>query len=88
MANSKQAAKRAEMAAAQNLINRTKRSRMRNVVKAAETAIASGEKAAIGTNFKDAMSALHRAASKGLIRKETAARKISRLAARIRAQKA
>ncbi|MAI08610.1 MAG: 30S ribosomal protein S20 [Magnetococcales bacterium] len=84
MANHKQAKKRIRQTATITERNRHGRSTMRTAVKAVEAAIASGDKDKIGATFTTAMSSLHKAASKGLIKKETAARKVSRLSARIK----
>lgn len=84
MANHKQAMKRARQTVVRTERNKSDRSTMRSAVKKAEVAIEGGKKEEIGTNFKAAMSALHKAVSKGLIKKNTAARKISRMSARIK----
>jgi small subunit ribosomal protein S20 len=61
----------------------TQKSRMRTSVKKLETTIASGAREDIATQFKQAMSQLSKMARKGLVSKGAAARKISRMAARI-----
>lgn len=83
MANSKQARKRIRQIETRTEHNRTLRSRVRTYVKKFETALQSGDKKEIGTAFTQAMSELHKSASKGIMSKNTASRKISRLAARI-----
>lgn len=85
MAHTKQARKRIRQNEVNNEKNRTERSRMRTAVKKAETDIAAADKKAVAVSFKAAMSELHKAARKGLVKKAAAARKISRLAARLRA---
>ena len=84
MANSAQARKRVRQTEVRTERNQMKRSRMRTQVKKLEKAIEAGDKTAIGASFTAAMSELQKAAGKGLIKKQTAARKISRLASRIR----
>ncbi len=84
MANSPQARKRIRQTATRTEHNTTLRSRMRTEIKKLEKAIEAGEKKTIGSQFTTTMATLHKAASKGIIRKETASRKISRLAARIK----
>ena len=60
-------------------------SRVRTFVKKVETAIESGDKAAAQTAFKDAQPELHRATTKGVLHRNTVARKLSRLSAKINA---
>lgn len=84
MANHNQAKKRIRQTARITERNRAARSAMRTAVKAVESAIEAGDKEKIGATFKPAMAALHKAASKGLIKKETASRKVSRLSARVK----
>lgn len=84
MANNPQARKRIRQTATRSAHNTTLRSRMRTEVKKLEKAIEAGEKKTIGTQFIETMSTLHKAASKGIIKKETASRKISRLSSRIK----
>ncbi len=83
MANSPQARKRIRQTERRTQVNRARRSEMRTTVKKSETAIAAGDKQAIGGTFQQAMSALHKAVKNGIISKNAASRKISRLAARI-----
>lgn len=84
MANSAQALKRARQADKRAQVNRMNRSAMRTAVKKFDLALTAGDKEVIASTFKAAMSELHAAASKGIIKKETASRKVSRMAARIR----
>ena len=88
MANIKQAKKRILQTAKKTEANRMIRSRMRSHVKAAEAAIASGDKDAMKATFTTAMSQLHKAVTKGIIKKNAASRKISRLAAAVKAANA
>lgn len=84
MANSVQARKRIRQNEKRQAANYTRRSMLRTELKKFDSALTSGDKKTIGTAFTAAMSALHRAATKGIIRKNTASRKISRMAASVR----
>lgn len=86
MANYPSAKKRIRQTEKRTPHNTAMRSRMRTQVKGFDKAVEGGDRAAIGAAFTLAMSALHRAVSKGIIKKGTAARKISRMAARINSQ--
>jgi small subunit ribosomal protein S20 len=85
MANHKSAEKRIRQTEKRTAINRARKSRVRTFVKKVEVAIASGDKEAAQSAFRLAQPELHRAASKGVLHKNTVARKLSRLAARINA---
>lgn len=85
MANHKSAEKRVRQTAKRTAINRARTSRVRTFVKKVETAIASGDRSAAQSAFRLAQPELHRAITKGVIHKNTVARKLSRLAARINA---
>ncbi len=65
--------------------NRARMSRVRTFVKKVETAIETGDKTVAQSAFQDAQPELHRATTKGVMHKNTVARKLSRLAARINA---
>mgnify|MGYP003638387176 CR=1 FL=1 len=84
MANHKQALKRIRQTEAVTERNKAVRTRMRTAVKALENAIEAGDKDAIGKTFTVAMSQLHKCASKGILKKETANRKVSRLSTRVK----
>ena len=77
MANKKQSEKAARQAVKHQEINRVYRSGARTAVRKARTAIASGDSAADAV--KEAISILDRAAAKGVIHKNNAARRKSRL---------
>jgi small subunit ribosomal protein S20 len=85
MATHKSAEKRIRQTAKRTAINRSRLSRVRTYVKKVETAILSGDKAAAQSAFHDAQPELHRATTKGVMHKNTVARRLSRLAARINA---
>jgi small subunit ribosomal protein S20 len=85
MANTKSAKKAVRVAEKRTAVNKARRSRVRTYVRKVEEAIASGNKDAAETAFKDAQPELMRGAQKGIMHKNTASRKVSRLSARIRA---
>jgi small subunit ribosomal protein S20 len=85
MANSPQAKKRARQNARRLEINKARRSRIRTYLRAVEEAIASGDKDAAAAALKAAQPELMRGVTKGVYHKNTAARKMSRLAARVKA---
>jgi small subunit ribosomal protein S20 len=85
MANSPQAAKRARQNEKRFAINKARRSRIRTYLRKVEEAIASGDKEAAQAALRAAQPELMRGVSKGIFHKNTASRKISRLAARVKA---
>lgn len=85
MANTKSAAKAARQMKSRTEVNKARSSRMKAFVRKVEEAIASGDKSAASTALASAEPILMRTAQKGVIRKATASRKVSRLSARVRA---
>jgi small subunit ribosomal protein S20 len=85
MAHSKSALKRAKQSTARRAANKPRRSALRTQLKKVIAAVESGDNAAARAEFTKASVALDKAASKGLIHKNHAARRKSRLAARIAA---
>lgn len=85
MANHKSAEKRIRRNANRAAINGARLSRLRTFVKKVELAIASGDGSAAQSALKDAQPELHRGARHGVIHRNTAARKLSRLTARVKA---
>lgn len=85
MANTPSAKKATRKIERRTAINRMRRSRLRTIVRKIEEAIASGDQAIATEAFKAAQPELMRAAQKGVIHKNTASRKVSRLAARVKA---
>ncbi len=83
MANTVSAKKMTRKIAKRTAINRSRRSRMRTFLRKVEEAIASGDKGAAAEAFKAAQPEIMRAAQKGVVHKNTASRKVSRLAHRI-----
>ncbi len=85
MVTHKSAETRIRQTAKRTAINRARTSRVRTFVKKVEAAIAAGEKDAAQAALQLAQPELHRAVSKGVMHKNTVARKLSRLAHRINA---
>jgi small subunit ribosomal protein S20 len=85
MANTKSAKKAARQTERRTLINKSRRTRMRTFVRKVEEAIAAGDKDAANLALRAAQPEIMRSASKGIIHKNTASRKLSRLSARIKA---
>ncbi|PRY77585.1 small subunit ribosomal protein S20 [Yoonia maritima] len=85
MANTPQAKKRARQNEARFAVNKMRRSRIRTYLRFVEEAIASGDKDAAAAALKAAQPELMRGVTKGVVHKNTAARKISRLASRVKA---
>jgi small subunit ribosomal protein S20 len=85
MANTRSAKKMTRKIAKRTAVNRTRRSRMRTFIRKVEEAIATGDAAVAVTALKAAEPEMMRAAQKGVVHKNTASRKVSRLAARVKA---
>jgi small subunit ribosomal protein S20 len=85
MATHVSAEKRIRQTARRTEVNRARLSRIRTYIKKVETAIATGDKQAARAAFTAAEPELQRGAQKGVMHKNTVARKLSRLAARINA---
>ncbi len=85
MAQHKSAKKRIRRNERRREINRARVSRLRTFVRKTELAIADGKKAAAEAAFREMQPELHRAVTKGVIHRNTVARKLSRLASRIKA---
>ena len=84
MANSPQSKKRARQNARRLEVNKALRSRIRTHLRKVEEAIASGDKDAALAALRLAQPELMRGVTKGVYHKNTAARKMSRLAARVK----
>ena len=65
-------------------VNKARRSRVRTYLRKFEEALTSGDAKAAGAAFVQAQSELMRAVSKGVVHKNTGARKVSRLAAALK----
>ena len=88
MANTKSAKKATRAAARRTEVNKNRVSRMRTFVRKVEEAIASGNQAEAAAALQAAQPELMRGAQKGILHKNTASRKVSRLAARVKSLKA
>ena len=85
MANSPQSEKRARQTERRTAVNKARRSRIRTFLRKVEEAIAGGDAAAAAEALRAAQPELMRGVTKGVVHKNTAARKVSRLAARVKA---
>ena len=79
MANHKSSIKRIRQTLVRTERNRFYRTRLKNIVKDVRNAIDEGNKEEANAAFKVANQQIHKFVSKGLLKKETAARKVSRL---------
>ena len=85
MANHKSAKKRIRRNEAFNEVNNNRRSRIRTFIKKVETAITAGNKDEAQQALREAQPEIMRGVSRGVIHKNTASRKMSRLSARVKA---
>ncbi|PLS20070.1 30S ribosomal protein S20 [Neptunicoccus cionae] len=88
MANSPQAKKRARQIERRTEVNKARRSRIRTFLRKVEEAITGGDQAAAAAALKAVQPEVMRGVSKGVLHKNTASRKISRLSARVKAMAA
>jgi small subunit ribosomal protein S20 len=84
MANTAQSKKRARQSEARYAVNKARRSRIRTFLRKVEEAIASGDADVAAAALKAAQPELARGVSKGVLHKNTVARKISRLSSRVK----
>lgn len=85
MANSPAAKKRVRQIERRTAVNTARRSRIKTFVRKVEEAIASGDAASAKSALQAAQPEIMRGAGKGVLHANTASRKISRLAARVKA---
>ncbi len=85
MANIKSAEKRNRQNVVRYERNHARVSRIRTFIRKVEEALTGGDKTVAAQALKDAQPEIQRGVTKGVIRKKTASRKISRLAARVKA---
>jgi len=85
MANHKSAAKRAKQTIVKTERNRFFKARIKNVTKTVISAVEANDKEAATTAMKDANKYLHHCVSKNILKKATAARKVSRLQTKVNA---
>jgi small subunit ribosomal protein S20 len=79
------AEKRARQSVKRNLHNRSVESGVKGVIKKVETAVTSGNRDDAGKALLQAVKALNKAASKGVVHRNTASRNISRLTKKVNA---
>jgi len=85
MANTPSAKKAIRKIASKTAVNKHRRSLMRGQLRKVEEAIAGGDAAAAASALQAAQPEIMRSAQKGIVHKNTASRKISRLSRRIKA---
>ena len=85
MANTKSAAKRARTSEKRRMYNRSIKSRVKTMITKFEQAVASGERESASARFVQAASALDKAVSKGVLHKNLAASRKSRMARKLAA---
>ena len=84
MANTPQSKKRARQSEARYAVNKARRSRIRTFLRKVEEAIASGDQTAAAAALRVAQPELARGVTKGVVHKNTVARKMSRLSSRVK----
>jgi len=84
MANTPSAKKAVRKIERRTAINKSRRSQMRTYIRKVEEAIASGDPEAAVAALRNAEPLVMRAAQKGILHKNTAARKVSRLTRRVK----
>ncbi len=85
MANTASARKRIRQNERRTERNNARKSRMRTFVKKVEAAIAGGDHEVARAALREAQPEMQRAVTKGVIHRNTVARKLSRLSARVKA---
>lgn len=85
MANSPSAAKRVRQIERRTAVNTARRSRIKTFIRKVEEAIASGDASAAKAALQAAQPEIMRGATKGVLHANTASRKVSRLASRVKA---
>jgi small subunit ribosomal protein S20 len=83
MANTKSAKKAARQSVRRTIVNKSRRSRVRSAMRKVEEAITAGDRSLALAAMSEAEPALIRAAQKGIVHRNAARRKVSRLAHRI-----
>jgi small subunit ribosomal protein S20 len=84
MANTASARKRNRQSQRRTERNQARKPRMRTFIKKVEVAIAGGDKQAAGEALRAAQPEMQRAAGKGVVHRNTVARKLSRLSTQIK----
>jgi small subunit ribosomal protein S20 len=83
MANTPQAKKRIRRNATRETVNHSRISRVRSFVRAVESAVAAGNKKEAAEALKKVQPEIARGVARGVVHKNTAARKFSRLSKRV-----
>lgn len=84
MANSRQAKKRTKQAEKRTKINKSRVSRIRTYVREVETAIKQGDADSASIALRRAQPEIMRGVTKGVMHRNTASRKVSRLSKRVK----
>lgn len=84
MANTASAKKAVRKIARRTEVNKARRSRVRTYIRKVEEAISGGDKEGASAALKAAQPEIMRSVTKGVMKKNTAARKISRLSASVK----
>ena len=84
MANTSSAKKAVRQIERRTAVNRSRRSQMRTYLRKVEEALTSGDQAAADAALRAAAPLVMRAAQKGIVHKNTASRKVSRLTKRVK----
>ena len=85
MANTPQSKKRIRQTEKRSEVNKSRRSRIKTFIKLVEDGVSKGDKEKAKASFLLAEPEIQRGVSKGIIKKNTASRKISKLSAKIKA---
>jgi small subunit ribosomal protein S20 len=85
MANTPSAKKAARKIVRRTAVNRSRRTKMRTYIRQVEEAVAAGDSAAALAALHAAEPVVMRAAQNGIVHKNTASRKVSRLSKRVQA---
>jgi len=85
LANHKSAIKRAKQSEQNRIRNRSRRTRMKHAIRSFEEALVSQNPEQVMSRLKEAVSVIDKTASKGVIHRNLASRKISRLTQKVNA---
>ena len=84
MANHISSKKRIRRNSRMEIVNKVRKNRIRTFIKKVELAILNGDKSLANNAFKVAQPEMHRSVTKGVFKKNTISRKLSRLSTRIK----
>ena len=84
MANHISSKKRIRRNSRMEIVNKVRKNRVRTFIKKVELAILNGDKSLANNAFKAAQPEMHRSVTKGVFKKNTISRKLSRLSTRIK----